>query len=97
MPTVRISVAAKTDLTTKSFATRRMFARIRRPSSTPRGIAPKSSETSTMSETPFAIWRAGAERDATRAAFMRRHVVDAVADHRHVAALAHEASTSACF
>ena len=55
MPIATITKAANTDFVTKSFVTRWMLRRIRRPSATIAGIAAKSPLTSTMSETAFAI------------------------------------------
>ena len=69
-PMVRISVAANADLTTNSFATRRMFWRIRRPSTMPSGIDRKSSSTSTMSDTPRAICEPEPSATESRAAFI---------------------------
>ena len=67
---VRISVAANADLTTNSFATRRMLRRMRRPSTMPFGIAAKSSATRTMSETPRAICEPVPRATDSRAAFI---------------------------
>ena len=56
IPIATITNAANTDFVTKSFVTRWMLRRIRRPSATMAGIAAKSPLTSTTSETAFAIW-----------------------------------------
>ncbi len=90
MPTVRISTAANTDFATNSFATRRTFRRILRPSSTAAGIAAKLRPTSTRSATPFAIWLPRAEGDRDLRRLQRGHVVDAVADHRDALAVLDE-------
>ena len=69
-PIVRISTAANELLTTNSFATRRMFERIRRPSATPCGSDENEPFSSTMSLTPFAICEPEPSAIDIRAAFI---------------------------
>ena len=70
-PTVRISVAANADLTTNSFATRRMFEQDPPAlGDALAGSSRKSSETSTMSDTPRAICEPPPSAIAMRAAFI---------------------------
>ena len=78
--------AAKTALETNRRATRWMLRRIWRPSSTIGGTSPNSPRTSTRSATERAIW-AAALGDREARLLQRGHVVDPVAEHRHVAAL----------
>ena len=78
--------AANADFVTNSFATRWRLRRILRPSATIAGTTAKSPRTSTRSATLRAICVPVPCAIASRAAFSAGHVVDAVADHRDVAA-----------
>ena len=56
IPIATIRKAANTDFVTKSFVTRWMLRRMRRPSATMPGTAAKSPFTRTTSATALAIW-----------------------------------------
>ena len=75
-----------TVLVMNSLATRWMLRRIWRPSATIPGTTPKSSRTSTRSATERDICVPEPWAIAEARLLERGHVVDAVADHRHVAA-----------
>ena len=85
IPIATIRNAAKTDFVTKSFVTRWMLRRIRRPSATMPGTAAKSPSTRTTSATAFAICVPEPCAIDEPRRLQRRHVVDAVAHHRDVA------------
>ena len=78
------STAVNTAFVTNSCATRWMLRRICRPSSTIPGTTAKSERTNTRSATERAIWTPEPLRDRQTRLLERGHVVDAVADHRHV-------------
>ena len=67
-----------------------MLRAIRRPSATARGSRENWSLSRTMSAIPLVIWLPEPIATAIRACFSAGHVVDAVADHRRVAARGRE-------
>ena len=86
IPIATIRNAAKTDFVTKSFVTRWMLRRIRRPSATIAGNGGEVAVDEHDVGDRLRHLRARALRDREARRLQRRHVVDAVADHRHVAA-----------
>ena len=86
MPIERIRKTAKTDFVTNSFATRWRLRRIARPSATIAGTGGEVAVDEDDVGDRLRHLRAGPLGDREARRLQRRHVVDAVADHRHVAA-----------